>query len=93
MDEAPTMNRDAGIGLLRRTPSRLGVRRSIRDLALLVAGSPLGLRRSPGQAPLEHSIAYAMWAAVTPRHRHVVRHLLKQAQPQAEVRRSEMDER
>jgi hypothetical protein len=52
VEEAPTMNRDAGVGLLRRTPSRPGVRRSIRDLALLVAGSPLGLRRSPGQAPL-----------------------------------------
>jgi hypothetical protein len=79
VDEAPTMNRDAGIGLLRRTPSRPGVRRSIRDLALLVAGSPLGLRRSPGQAPLEQSIAHTVWAAVTPGHRHVVRHLLEQA--------------
>ena len=79
MEEAPTMNRDAGVGLLRRTPSRPGVRRSIRDLALLVAGSSLGLRRSPGQAPLEHSIAYAVWAAATPGHRHVVRHLLEQA--------------
>jgi len=77
VEEAPTMNRDAGIG---SGAPRLGwVRRSIRDLALLVAGSPLGLRRNPGQAPLEHSIAYAVWAAVTPGHRHVVRHLLEQA--------------
>ena len=36
------MNLDAGIGLLRRSRSRLGARRSIRDLALLVAGSRLG---------------------------------------------------
>jgi hypothetical protein len=79
VEEAPTMNRDAGIGLLRRTPSRPGVRRSIRDLALLVAGSPLGLRRSPGQAPLEHSIAHTLWATVTPGHRYVLRHLLKRA--------------
>jgi hypothetical protein len=77
VEEAPTMNRDAGIGLLRRT--RLGwVRRSIRDLALLVAGSP-GLSRSPDQAPLEHSIAHVVWAAVTPGHRHVLRHFLQQA--------------
>ena len=78
MDEAPTMNRtpaSAYSGAL-----RLGwVRRSIRDLALLVAGSLLGLRRSPAQAPLEHSIAYAVWAAVTPGHRHAVRHLLEEA--------------
>jgi hypothetical protein len=50
------MNRDAGIAY--SGALRLGwVRRSIRDLALLVAGSPLGLRRNPGQAPVEHSIA------------------------------------
>ena len=73
------MNLDAGIDLLRRSRSRLGARRSIRDLALLVAGSRLGLRRNPGQAPLEHSIAHTVWAAVTPAHRHVLRHLLKQA--------------
>jgi hypothetical protein len=78
VDEAPTMHRDAGIGLLRRTPSRLGAAQHPGPRAPGCRLS-LGLRRSPGQAPLEHSIAHAVWAAVTPGHRHVVRHLLEQA--------------
>jgi hypothetical protein len=77
VDEALTMSRDAGIGLLRRTPSRLGAAQHPGPRA---PGCRLSLgRRSPGQASLEHSIAYAVWAAVTPGHRHVVRHLLEQA--------------
>jgi hypothetical protein len=81
VEEAPIMNRDAGVGLLRRTPSRPGVRRSIRDLALLVAGSPLGLRMSPGQAPLEQSIAHTCCATSS------------SGPATGQVRRSDMDER
>ena len=77
MEEAPTMIRtpaSACSGAL-----RLGwVRRSIRGLALLVAGSPWGSGEVLVKRHWEHSIAHAVWAAVTPGHRHLVRHLLEQ---------------
>ena len=80
MEEAPTMNRDAGIGLLRRTPSRLGG--AAQHPGPRAPGCWLpswAEEKSWSSAHWEHSIAHAVWAAVTPGHRHVVRHLLEQA--------------
>jgi hypothetical protein len=80
MDEAPTMNRDAGIGLLQRSirtsppraSSRLGLEREVlvkrQQHTLLVATF----------VQLENPIPRPVWAGVAPGHRHVVRHLLEQ---------------
>jgi hypothetical protein len=78
VEEAPTMNRDAGIGLLRRTPSRLGAAQHPGPRAP-GCRLPLGAEEkswSSASGALNRSI---VWAAVTSGYRHVLRHLLEQA--------------
>ena len=99
MDEAPTMIRDASIGLLRRTPSapdkpcQTAVSPAARALSTLShvdhedALSSHAALRSP-RAP-EHSIAGAVWTAVAPIDRRC--NPLEQASPQL-GERSEINE-
>jgi hypothetical protein len=82
VEEAPTLNQDAGIGLLRRTPSApdkpcqaavspaapaLSTLSHVDQEDALSSHAALGSPRAP-----EHSIAGAVWTAVAPGHRQAV---------------------